>query len=1644
MYHGPADLGDHTHSIVIPIIFRRMLKMNDVSGQTGRAAKPSRKFRLPSLSPAFLTEEDAAYWVHTRIPLKPDREYGSVILLRPDGRFVATVPIPGEVTRFDFGTIIEVDAAGQYVHPRGYRCVANLHCHAPLYEDVRKNNPRQDERLVRLFINFFSDLDFVADVAARDFFRSAYLSGPDGTLLKYSSSGSKEEFSYYLWRKAGSPSGNPVGTYDVMSIINKLASVGELKVIVSNADWGHSVGQVPPDWKAGQAFSSGRVTELPLMTRVCVNAERAVLAALKSRGAQTAGLILKKLISEEYVATHARQTGLPAWDAEHLFPLDAKGQLQLPRGYRLEGFYFASQPDPKQFPPTQPWLYENFFSPHDLAVAIAAFARNQHLAKVGRGLALYMQAPDFAMLKYTFSGSPIEAALSVEHADATIGDNGVQARLSAGTLRPREFVSMLVLAGQLEVLRGSALWASLGAVDLEWQPFDHFSWPVLSREFLSADDAARYAHEQVGLRRDRQYAGYVFQCSNKHFVVTEPLEGDIDALSQGRLYPLDNKGRSIFPDDHVVHARYVSHVALSRLNPVEVDYFKWTYHEAVLSLQMFNVDEIRQVLLDQIDLYVSAVPKSLLRYESNGSSSAKSLGRRLGTRQNPGALATELASGSKRPQEFIREQAAGGRLTSLLDNQLWGYRGRIASTWSVREAPLAADAPVWQVIHEFPKPIAELPAAQLPGQTRPATALLPLALPLPLPWRLPDTVAYGAVFASADEAAQSQHVLDRDWQEEASACFSFILKHRERDEYIATERVPVSAVQSNLFELNSLFAVQRTAPWYRFPEGFELHANWYSHHHVEDPAKSPDDWLAHYFISPDNLTTSMYYGRRRPVIASDDPAALYITARDGALLKYARSKSSKLFHDATSQGTLETIKNHLASGKWLPTDFVHEVANSGELAVMRAGLCWDRTGPVNVTWQPYANLQRCWLGPVFQTADDAAIHARTLLPVVTDSVYGGLILETAEKRYVATAPIEVSHEDFDVTQVCPEESRTYGLFPLGCHIVARYRSRIAREASLVVSPVQKQIYLNMFSVDVLESAFNRRGVTDRYRVLADGSLVRYKPEPLHEYLFAPDGSVLSYQPQAELFSQLLGQGDRFPAIDAKAIKQGLRSRHLQPVEWINVLAKGGRLQVIKGSDIWGLPRRVSVWAPYSTDLLRTRDYDKALSRPACSPQFVQVDAAARYVHEASVSRETAAFGYILGNPEGIFLATLPVAVQRSALALDRVFEQGKLFSDFTLHAMYLRAALPPLGVRSDDVRQFFFLPSDIQLACLRADTPQGYLPIYFSCADGALLKLQLHAFEPGEFYDQFGQIEFRPNAFVSVQQAAADEREIAKGTFRISAYVHRMARAGKLEVIESSDHWSRHGEVVDSWQPRQVDVDREQRWQENPVPALGPVFHHPDDAARHTQKRATESVFDVGHESAILASATGSQFVPLEPMLWSAHDRNPLARIFLSANDASASWRHPAPHYPEGYTPVAAHQLHLSGNTTLGQDAEEVGVNFAAPELVYAHTHDLKSRGFDIQHYFYSTPHQVLLKYTPSYSDAERDLLLTRSVFFLGGRWTNRLSPGEFISRLMALGEFRVLVAGHYWRQTGLIRRGWNLLRQQPSPQGPVRVRDEL
>jgi hypothetical protein len=167
-------------------------------------------------------------------------------------------------------------------------------------------------------------------------------------------------------------------------------------------------------------------------------------------------------------------------------------------------------------------------------------------------------------------------------------------------------------------------------------------------------------------------------------------------------------------------------------------------------------------------------------------------------------------------------------------------------------------------------------------------------------------------------------------------------------------------------------------------------------------------------------------------------------------------------------------------------------------------------------------------------------------------------------------------------------------------------------------------------------------------------------------------------------------------------------------------------------------------------------------------------------------------------------------------------------------------------------------------------------------------------------------------------------------------------------------------------------------------------------------------------------------------------------RIFRTANDRVATRLDPLPIYPDGFKIVASHQLYLSGNTTLAPDIEQVYANFTSPFQVHAHTYALISKGFMIKDYYYSTPHGVLIRYTPANTQAEKELLLKKQAVFSGGKWEAGLSPGEFISSLIDLGDFRVLIAGTYWRQVGRMGTKWRERRQQAPATGIVRHREEL
>lgn len=877
--------------------------------------------------------------------------------------------------------------------------------------------------------------------------------------------------------------------------------------------------------------------------------------------------------------------------------------------------------------------------------------------------------------------------------------------------------------------------------------------------------------------------------------------------------------------------------------------------------------------------------------------------------------------------------------------------------------------------------------------------------------------------------------------DQEKAWFGFILKHQDREEYVVSELVPVDDETNTVFQPQSLFGVSRMPPWYLYPQDFNRHAFFYSRQRVKHPSDDSGFWLSQYFISPDDLFIAIYYSRRRSVTESDKPIPLYISTQDGALLKFESRRGSKLFDNATPDLGLEDIKRNLSTGQLQPDDFVRLVASHGELSVMRTSLCWDRTWPVDQDWRPFLNLERRKLSPAFSLQDNAAVYVRSRLPEHSGKLFGGVLLKRADGLYLATEPVEVPEEDFDVQSIFPESSRS-GLFPEDCSVVARYRTRMAVELPLVFSGIEKQTYLSMLSVDTLYSAFTRPA----------------RSAQLSEYLFGPDGSLIRYDAGTldrlrALLAKVLASSPALPGdLNGKAIKQHIHSGALKPSAWVDSLAQAGDLHVVTGSPLWGAGGPVTGWTHYPAVLPpAVTGYHKAVVAPVCSPAFIQQDAAARYVNEGSRSSGSLTFGFILSNPrDGLFIGSMPVASEQSGMALDRVFPEATLPDRYAVGALYLRSAQAPQALQEDDPRRFIPPPIAVHEVCAAAYTSQGYKPIYLSCADGAMLRFEMSAFEPGEFYDDFGQIELRPNSFASLERATKDDGEYVRGRLDLSDYIRRMARAGKLEVIVTSAHWSRHGVVEQDWQPGTADVSAAEHWAANPVPVLGPVFHHADDAARYTQQRAGSGYAgDTGFESATLASASllahrTVRFVALEPLASSATGESPLDRIFRKAGDPSTTVHHPAPRYPDGYTLVATHQLYLSGNTTLAPDIEQVYANFASPSMVHAHTHELKNKGFAIKDYYYSTPHGVLLRYTPGYTPAEASLLLMKQAEFKNGKWEAVLSPGAFISRLVDLGDFRVLMGGHYWRQTGRMGTQWRERRQTLPGPGIVRYRDEL
>jgi hypothetical protein len=1208
---------------------------------------------LPVSGPAFISVDDAAYWAHQQMGIHRDATHGGVILRRRDGKFVPAVP------QADWsswaGEFAVVNTGSGYVpfFPEGFTCAASFFAPAADHDEVQRLHPDWSAEQVKLSLGFFSRsrlLGYLNNVNV--FGQWYYWSGPDGSLIKYEATDLTEAKKIV---SVGAKSSEPFG--DVERLIQSVAQHGTLTVVVANEQWGGVRGKVPANWKPGMAVHKPEVLrDQPFYAPVNAQASDAIAAAGKGvtaqRGVSQMGFVLKSAASEDWVATYPVSSRHPQIALRETFPMGGKSKLIEILDYKLEGLYYVPAADGGDT--TEPWLYERFFTPTDLASGIEFSIKDVYRQEYADFLKLYALISDGAVLQYQ----------PRHHVDETPLKSGgdFEAQLKAGTLKPADYVRRVATAGALSVLKGSVLWDVTGRVGQDWQPYT--ASQRLTPLFVTADDAAIFAHGQIGSQRDQAYAGLILQDSHKRYVATLPVPAIGSRFALDRLCPLAADGTPIvLAEGYSLHGVYASRWA-SDARSVGRD-----ETEQRKAAQMFTDEDIRIILGQHAHLsvaYLSGSADSLLAYhpDAGKASARRQLQERVALKGNgPSLIAQELTSNTLEPGDLVTELANTGELRVLVGNDTWGVRDSVFGD----------------------EPPGDKPAIQT-FQPR-----------------------LGALFSTPEQAVLDAHARACSDYRAVAAGLGFILKHNDRSEYVATETV----LATRLDALNQ--ASDFGAPV--LIDEYRIHSVYYSGHWLPSGLAATDRWFARHFIPMSNLFVALYDDKNTQRLTHHQELSLYIATLDGALLNYRYSPSSTLF--VTGKDTVgPRALLSLMAGEVSPFPGVMgKVLAAGSLEVLVSSECWDEAGPVSAQWKPYASVQRRSLSPVFLLQDDAVRFAMEQLGARRERIYGGLVLRRADGLFVATLPVPVEAENFPANWIRLDELADKGEFLAGSTVVARYHSRRKVEPVFALSNQERDTYLNMFSSDFL-SAILHEGSAEaslssgtEYLIGLDDSLIRYsRSDSVEEKLL---GQALAPASQLQLRQT--------------PIELQMRAAKLTPSEFVNRVAKAGELYVVQESRVWGLARRLSHWTGYSCPIAPAlRRF--AVGEPALSPVFTQPDDAVRHVHRNTPPGVNLMFGLILKSlTSERYFTTLAVPRPQGNFSVARLFPQELLPLGYSVHGVYLCPPKVSAS-HSDDLRHSFISPHDLArgLDAVRVSSAKGntYLKLYLSCADGALLRYE--------------------------------------------------------------------------------------------------------------------------------------------------------------------------------------------------------------------------------------------------------------------------------------------------------------------------------
>ena len=1146
--------------------------------------------------------------------------------------------------------------------------------------------------------------------------------------------------------------------------------------------------------------------------------------------------------------------------------------------------------------------------------------------------------------------------------------------------------------------------------------------PDLSPAFIAPDDAARFAHELIGDQRAVEYGGMILKDAQGRYFATRPVRGKTSNFDPGLVASSNAEGQFVHPPGYTCYAFYHSH-------PADYDLLKklfhdWSTAQITTTVQFFSSIDIGVNHLNTYFAsvhYLSAVNGVLLKYEASGSALEEKLAIRFFNDAREQRLTFDSIDG------YIRAIAYAGTLNVIQSSEVWGWKvGKVDGTFKLYKPGNTLDV---------------VPGALL----RPAFS--------PIATSLKALLNY--------VRNRTEHVVESH--------YGFVLENRASGTFIATEPMPLT---KKTIELQASVDVSLSASVFAkalvfsttaqgdvlLPQGFEIVGVYCgeNQHRAQSSLPADESTVFKHFIDPMYMATGITAARSESRLKDNESTRaipLYILGRDGAVLEYVStfSAAEQQFLSPTNDRGWIRIAGDLRLGFYKSRLYVKDMAAAGELSVLYTSDLWSRAGRVTQQWQPYEHFARRLLSPCFISADDAALYVHERIAGRDKKVLGGVIYQRADQRFVVTEPLAVSTETFDINTVIPPEVQSFA--PPGCTPVAMYHTHRVWPLQLWRSAQEEQLYRNMLEPHEVGAAINDRGrIRTRYFSTQEGALLKY----------SPSGS----KDELRMLSQLTPLPADVWNVRKNSIQQRLRANKLKPSQYISGIAATGALEVIKGSACWGAPGVVAARSmlPLAGDSL-----NEAVRIPACSPIFTQEQDAVRYAHAQLGARKEVLYGFVLKSTQGeAYVATQPhtdtYLSLRKVFAYDAMTQRYQWPEGFSVCAMYLAGPQVPAVLLADAVYQALISPRDIATALVTLSTlddqayPQKLNPaLYLAPATGGLLR-----YLPGTLSSLITAGIFRDSGNWMMEQLTT------LGQTAVT-YARELAQSGELTVIKTCAVWVNPGPVLATWKPSVRELLAEQNHPR--VIALGPVYAHPDDAARavHRQLKRPHTLNTMG---ATLHNPSSDSWVALQPEVSNGLQAN-AAELIVISHRHMTSEDPLRPILPAGYSvrrlQVARDVRHV---TALSEADKKRVQNMPWPvDLCYASVamEQLANRAGDERyevHVYVSTNDGALLLY--SAGDEAREVQMcgpkkaferTEAGYFVENAQPTSLpkTSRQILTEMAKAGQLRVLVTSPTWPALGLYRDPYFELEPEggfewttPSPLQPTVtpkpgvLRDEL